>query len=76
MPNLSIELLQPHIHAGRRFAAGERLDLHAASARWLIAQGAARLVTPDSPAPAASLKPSRRDGPAAAAPSTPTPTGD
>jgi hypothetical protein len=68
MPNLSIELLQPHIHAGRRFAAGERLDLHAASARWLIAQGVARLVTPESSIP--SLKPSRRDGPAAAASST------
>ena len=36
----------------------------------LIAQGAARLVTPDSPTPAPSLKPSRRDGSAAAATST------
>lgn len=73
---MPIELLRPHTHAGRRLPAGGRLDLPEASARWLIAQGAARLVTPDSPAPAASLKPSRRDGPAAAAPSTPTPTGD
>ncbi len=73
---MPIELLQPHTHAGQRLPAGARLDLPEASARWLIAQGAARLVTPDPPAPAASLKPSRRDGPAAAAPSTPTPTGD
>ena len=67
---MHIELLQAHTHAGRRLPAGGRLDLPEASARWLIAQGAARLVTPDSPAP--SLKPPRRDGSAAAA----TPTGD
>jgi hypothetical protein len=71
---MHIELLQAHTHAGRRLPAGARLDLPEASARWLIAQGAARPVSPESPAP--SLKPSRRDGPAAAAPSTPTPTGD
>ena len=67
---MPIELLQPHTHAGQRLPAGARLDLPEASARWLIAQGVARLVTPDSPTPAASLKPSRRDGPAAAATST------
>lgn len=65
---MHIELLQAHTHAGRRLPAGARLDLPEASARWLIAQGAARLVTPDAPAP--SLKPSRRDGSAAAATST------
>ncbi len=65
---LHIELLQAHTHAGRRLSAGARLDLPEASARWLIAQGAARPATPDSPAP--SLKPSRRDGSAAAATST------
>jgi|GEM_PF-796593 len=73
---MHIELLQPHTHAGQRLPAGARLDLPEASARWLIARGAARPATPDSPAPAASLKPSRRDGSAAAAPSTPTTTGD
>lgn len=73
---MHIELLKPHTHAGQRHATGVRLDLNETSARWLIAQGAARLVTPDSPAPAPSPKPPRRDGPAAAAPSTPTPTGD
>jgi len=67
---MHIELLRPHTHAGRRLPAGARLDLPEASARWLIAQGAARLVTPGSPTP--SPKPSRRDGSAAAA----TPTGD
>jgi len=65
---MHIELLQPHAHAGRRFAAGERLDLHETSARWLIAQGVARIITPDSSIP--SPKPSRRDGSAAAASST------
>ena len=73
---MHIELLQAHTHAGRRLSAGARLDLPEASARWLIAQGVARLVTPVTPALAPSLKPSRRDGSAAAAPSTPTPTGD
>ena len=65
---MHIELLQPHTHAGRRFAAGERLDLQETSARWLIAQGAARIVTPDASIP--SLKPSRRDGHAVPASST------
>ena len=69
---MHIELLQAHTHAGQRFSAGARLDLPEASARWLIAQGVARPVTPDSPAPAPSPKPPRRDGSAAAA----TPTGD
>ncbi len=68
MPNFSIELLQPHTHAGQRFAAGDRLDLHETSARWLIAQGMARPVTPD--VPTTLPKPSRRDGSAAAAIST------
>ena len=67
---MHIELLQAHTHAGQRFSAGARLDLPEASARWLIAQGVARLVTPDSPTPAPSLKPSRRDGSPAAATST------
>ena len=67
---MPIELLRPHTHAGRRFSAGARLDLPEASARWLIAQGVARLVTPVTPALAPSLKPSRGDGPAAAATST------
>jgi hypothetical protein len=71
---MPIELLQPHTHAGRRLPPGARLDLPEASARWLIAQGVARPVTPDAPTP--SLKPSRRDGSAAATPSTPTTTGD
>jgi hypothetical protein len=73
---MHLELLKPHTHAGRRLSAGDRLDLPEPSARWLIAQGAARLVTPDSEAAAPSPKPSRRDGSAAAAASTHTPTGD
>jgi hypothetical protein len=65
---MHIELLQPHTHAGRRLPAGARLDLPEASARWLIAQGVARIVTPDSLIP--PPKPSRRDGPAVPASST------
>ncbi len=71
---MHIELLKPHTHAGQRLATGDRIELNEASARWLIAQGVARPVTPDAPTP--SLKPSRRDGSAAATPSTPTTTGD
>lgn len=65
---MHLELLQPHTHAGRRFAAGDRLDLHETSARWLIAQGVARIATPDSSIP--SPKSSRRDGPTVPATST------
>lgn len=53
---MHIELLKPHTHAGQRRAVGERLDLADTSARWLIAQGAAKATTS-----ATDLKPSRRD---------------
>ncbi|WP_119352868.1 DUF7210 family protein [Azohydromonas sediminis] len=67
---MHIELLKPHTHAGQHLAAGDRLELNEASARWLIAKGVARPVTPDAQTPAPSLKPSRRDGSAVAATST------
>lgn len=53
---MHIELLKPHTHAGKRHAAGDRLELNDASARWLIAQGAAKTA-----APVADNKPNRRD---------------
>ncbi|WP_414612301.1 hypothetical protein [Stenotrophomonas pavanii] len=53
---MHIELLKPHTHASQRRDVGERLDLADTSARWLIAQGAAKATTP-----ATDLKPSRRD---------------
>ena len=56
MQTLSIELLKPHTHAGKRLAVGDRLDLNDASARWLIAQGAAKAATT-----ATDSKPTRRD---------------
>jgi len=56
MPNLSIELLKPHTHAGKRLSVGDRLDLNDASARWLITQGTAKAATP-----ATDSKPTRRD---------------
>ncbi|MCI1192352.1 hypothetical protein MOJ79_10910 [Calidifontimicrobium sp. SYSU G02091] len=65
MPNLSIELLKPHTHAGKRLAVGERLDLPEASARWLIAQGVAKAATP-----VLDAKPARRE------PASGTPQGD
>ena len=41
---MTIELLKPHTHAGKRRIAGDRLELPEASARWLIAQGSAKQV--------------------------------
>lgn len=41
---MTLELLKPHTHAGKRRVAGERLELNDASARWLIAQGIAKQV--------------------------------
>jgi len=74
MPNLSIELLKPHTHAGKRYAAGDRLDLNDASARWLIAQGVAKAVTA-SATPAADNKPTRRDATSGVSTTT-APQGD
>ena len=62
MPNLSIELLKPHTHAGKRLAVGDRIDLNDASARWLIAQDAAKASTA-SATPTTDSKPARRDAP-------------
>ncbi|TRO25910.1 hypothetical protein EQ826_06525 [Ectopseudomonas mendocina] len=56
MQTLSIELLKPHTHAGKRLAVGDRLDLNDASARWLIAQGTAKAATT-----ATDSKTTRRD---------------
>ena len=56
MQTLSIELLKPHTHAGQRLSAGERLDIHEASARWLIARGVAKVATP-----VLDAKPARRE---------------
>ena len=39
---MTLELLKPHTHAGVRLAAGSRLNVDEATARWLIAQGVAR----------------------------------
>jgi hypothetical protein len=56
MQTLTIELIKPHTHAGKRLDVGARLDLNDVSARWLIAQGTAKALTP-----ALDLKPNRRD---------------
>ncbi|WP_374338585.1 hypothetical protein [Leeia sp.] len=59
MPNLTIELLKPHTHAGKRHAVGDRIELTDASARWLIAQAVAKAAT--APVAATETKPNRRD---------------
>lgn len=43
----SLTLLKPHTHAGMAFAAGDRLEVDAVTAEWLVAQGVARIDTSD-----------------------------
>ncbi len=42
-------LKRPHTHAGKAFQAGERIDVEATTADWLISQGVAALDKPDLP---------------------------
>lgn len=65
---MTLELLKPHTHAGKRRAVGDRLELPEASARWLIAQGIAKQVEA-----AADTQPARR---AITTTSIPTTKGD
>ena len=53
---MTIELLKPHTHAGKRRAVGDHLELPETNARWLIAQGIAKQIEG-----AAEAKPARRD---------------
>ena len=39
MPQLVLK--RPHTHAGKAYLAGERIDVEATAADWLIAQGVA-----------------------------------
>lgn len=55
---MNLELLQPHTHAGVLLAPGARLDVDAATSRWLIERDVAKPVAdPDEsgskPQPAA-----------------------
>ena len=38
---MRVLLLEPHEHGGRRYGAGEELELPERSARWLIESGVA-----------------------------------
>lgn len=63
---MTIELLQPHTHAGVRYPPGVRLEIAEAAARWLIERGVAQPVAepvtkPDmSSSDRASAPPSRK----------------
>lgn len=35
-------LMHPHTHAGRLYAPGERIEIDACTAQWLLDQGVAR----------------------------------
>lgn len=50
-PMTHIVLNRPHTHAGRACQACERLDVDAATADWLIANGIARYDRQPVPAP-------------------------
>jgi len=52
-------LKRPHTHAGKAFQAGDRIDVEATTADWLIAQGVAGLdaVPPKADSEPADLKP-------------------
>ncbi len=43
-----IELIKPHTHAGVLHASGDILQLDEATARWLIEQGVAHLIVPET----------------------------
>ena len=47
----SIVLTHPHTHAGQAHKAGERLDVDASTADWLIANGIARHDRQSAPVP-------------------------
>ncbi len=47
---MTLELIKPHTHAGVLHAAGDRLDIDEATARWLIEHGVAKPTeAPDEP---------------------------
>jgi len=46
MPHLVLK--RPHTHAGQAFEAGERIDVEASTADWLIAHGVAAPVAEPS----------------------------
>lgn len=47
---MTLELMKPHTHAGVLHAAGSRLDVDEATARWLIERGVAKPTqAPDEP---------------------------
>ena len=59
-PMTALVLQQPHTHAGKTYAAGDRLEADPASADWLVANGIARPArAPDplSPEPKSDPKP-------------------
>lgn len=48
-----VRLTRPHTHAGQTYAAGARIEVEAATAAWLLAQGMAEVIaTRSTPTPA------------------------
>lgn len=59
----TLVLKQPHWHAGRQCAAGDRIDLDDITADWLVARGKAALVPrrqPPKPEPEPESNPAAR----------------
>ncbi len=44
---MTVELIQPHTHAGQDYPPGAMLELDEATARWLIERGVAKAVEPE-----------------------------
>ena len=47
-------LTRPHTHAGKKYGVGDRIEIDATSADWLIAHG---IATPEPTAPVSELEP-------------------
>jgi hypothetical protein len=56
---MRVELLVPHIDAGREYAPGHVLDLPERQARWLIGLGAAKACTPPAGPAVAPPRPAK-----------------
>lgn len=53
----SIVLTHPHTHAGKAYAAGDRIDVDRGSAEWLMTNGVARHAPTTRPTPAEPVSP-------------------
>lgn len=58
---MEIELLKPHVHAGKVCSLGEKITLDDDLAKWLIGVSAAKPTKPADVAAAVAAKPAKGD---------------